>query len=572
MKKAIRIMIPILLVLAIILCTAWYLFIYDKEFTRDILLAGARHFEQQGNHTTAQWFYNLAYDQASDNDDVAIELSEQYKEHGNFTKAEYTLYKAIQDGGGANLYVALSKTYVEQDKLLDAVNLLNNATGVVKDTLEAMRPAAPSVSPDPDFYNQFISVSLAAESGKLYANITGQYPSVATDLYSEPISLTEGENTIYAIAVSDDGLVSPLAIYGYTVGGVIEQITFADAAIEQQIRQLLSVNENTVLYSNDLWEIKEFTVPADAKDYTDLKHLSFLEKLTIHDGAAGQLFNLSGMSNLTHLEIINTTVSTEELAVIGSFSKLQTLTLNNCGLSTTQPLSGLTALTYLDLSNNTIRDISALEAMIDLQELYLQRNALTDLDALQACTLLTKLDISYNTVTTLSPVLVLSALDWLDASQNSITSLSGIERLANLQHLYVGYNKLTDISPVADCTKLVDLVVGSNQLTDISDLSALTTMMYIDFSHNQVTTLPAWPKSCKLVTIDGSYNLLTSVDALAGLESLNNVYMDYNAGLSSIEKLASCHVLIRVNVYGTKVTEVSALTDQSVIVNYDPTQ
>ena len=48
--------------------------------------------------------------------------------------------------------------------------------------------------------------------------------------------------------------------------------------------------------------------------------------------------------------------------------------------------------------------------------------------------------------------------------------------------------------------------------------------------------------------------------------------MDYNENIKSVEPLANCHRLIRVDVYGTKVTEVTMLTDQSIIVNYNPVQ
>lgn len=571
MNKVIKVLIPVLLVLAIVLCSAWYLFIYDQDFTRDALLSGARYFEDNGKHTTAQWFYNMAYLQSSDNDAVAIELAEQYKDHNNYTKAEYTLYKAIQDGGGIDLYIALSKTYIEQDKLLDAANLLNNVTGQVKKQLEDMRPAMPTVSPEPGFYSQYISVNVTAESGTLYANTAGRYPSVKTDAYTEGFSLKEGENVIFAISVSDEGLVSPLAIYSYTIGGVIEELEFHDATLEALIRKELNAGENTVLYTNDLWNITELSVPAEVKDYTDLKHMSFLQSLTIRDGGINQISHLSGLSNLEHLDIQNTPISAEELEMIGTFTKLQTLTLNNCSLSTTAPLSGLTGLTYLDLSNNTIRDISALSEMSNLQELHLQRNALSGLDNIKNCTNLNKLDVSYNNITSIAPICSIENLEWLDVSHNSIASIAEIQTLSKLQHLYASYNQLTDISPVVGCKQLIDLSVGSNQLTDISSLSALNTIMFLDFSYNQVTTVPSWDKTCKLVTIDGSHNLLTSIDPLGGLEALNNVYMDYNAELSSIKALADCHRLIRVNVYGTKVKDVSALTDQSIIVNFDPT-
>ena len=128
MKKVIRILVPVLLVVAIIFCTTWYLLVYDRPITRDILLKIARFNDNHGNHNSAAWFYNLAYSQAGDNDAVAIELAEQYKAVGNFTKAEFTLSNAIADGGGVDLYIALCKTYVQQDKLLDAVTMLDNIT------------------------------------------------------------------------------------------------------------------------------------------------------------------------------------------------------------------------------------------------------------------------------------------------------------------------------------------------------------------------------------------------------------------------------------------------------------
>ena len=48
--------------------------------------------------------------------------------------------------------------------------------------------------------------------------------------------------------------------------------------------------------------------------------------------------------------------------------------------------------------------------------------------------------------------------------------------------------------------------------------------------------------------------------------------MDYNSGISSVKALASCPALIQVNVFGTGVTYVTPLTDQNIIVNYDPTK
>jgi len=146
MKKFFKIVIPILLVLAIIACIGWYLFIYDRDFTRDMLLNGARYFDERGNHTVSGWLYDQAYVQANNNDIVAIELADLHKADGNYTKAEYTLTRAISDGGSTELYLALCKTYMEQDKLLDIVKLLDSVLAdnstvdpMVKQELSALR-------------------------------------------------------------------------------------------------------------------------------------------------------------------------------------------------------------------------------------------------------------------------------------------------------------------------------------------------------------------------------------------------------------------------------------------------
>lgn len=573
MKKAFRIVIPIIFVLAIVLCMGWYLFSYDREFTRDSLLYCARHFDNKGNRALASWFYDRAYDQAGDNDDVAIELANQHKADGNYTQAEATLAKAIEDGGGIQLYIALCKTYAEQDKLLDCVTLLGSVTNPqIKAELEALRPAAPTATPAPGFYNQYISVTVTATEGNLYVKAAGEYPSIHKDAYTAPIPLVAGENTIYALTVADNGLVSPLSIFGYTVGGVIEEVKFTDPAVESQLRDMLQISPETVLYSNELWTLTSFTMPEDAKSFADLKYLPYLEELTIQNGHASDLSTISSLAKLTKLSIINTTVSADDLVVIGALPKLERLTLSNCNLSTTAGLEKATNLRYLDLSNNTIRNISGLAALSGLQEVYLQNNALNDLSSLSAIKTITKLNVSGNSLSSIAPICNISGMTWLDASNNQLTSIEQTGDLSMLKELYLSKNQITDVSALDSCTNLQILYLDSNLLTDISAVGGLNALTMLDFSNNQVTELPTFDDSCNLVEINGSHNLLENLDALGGLGHLNNVFMDYNENIESVEPLAACPILIRVDVYGTKVTDVTMLTDQSIIVNYNPVQ
>lgn len=577
MKKTIRIVLPIILAAAIVACTGWYLFIYDVGFTRDILLHAARFCESNGNHSASAWFYNCAYRHADDSDAVAIELANQYKNSGNYTKAEHTLSKAIADGGGVDLYIALCKTYVEQDKLMDAVNMLNNVTNKdVKAQLDMLRPAAPTCSPDPAstgaYYTQYITVTVSAESGRLYVSSDGEFPSMKEDKYQEGITLKDGKNVIYAVCVADNGLVSPTGIFGFTVGGVVEKVTFADAAVEAALRESLAVDAEKVLYTNDLWTIKEFKVPADATDLSDLRHMAFLEKLTLNTGLSGQLSHIAGLANLKELVVNDTSVSAEELTAIGRLPALTKLTMRNCSLSTTAGLEGADILTHLDLSSNAIRNITPLAGLSKLQEVNLSHNALDDLAALSALTSITSLDVSYNNLTSLSPLTSLVSLKKLVAGNNAVTEIGGFEKLTALTEADLSDNTIGSIAALGSCTELTKLNVSNNALTDISQLSGLNKLTDLNFSNNKITKLPQFSKDCALVNIDGSYNKLDTLAPLGGLKKLNNVFMDYNTGVSSVKALADCPMLIQVNVYGTKVTQVSSLTSQNIIVNYDPTR
>ncbi|MBP3305843.1 MAG: leucine-rich repeat domain-containing protein [Oscillospiraceae bacterium] len=570
MKRTLKRILPILLAIVVICSIIWYLFVYDRDFTRDMLLRQARYFESKGNHSAAAWLYNQAYLQAEENEGVAIELAEQFKAIGNYTKAEYTLTNAIANGGSAELYIALCKTYVEQDKLLDAVAMLDNITDpAIKAQLDKLRPEPPAVSHEPGFYSQYITVTIESIDGTLYITADGEYPSTENGPSDGSVTLAGGENTIYALTVGENGLVSPLAIYGYTVGGVIEEVTLADNTIDTLVRQTLGISEDALLYSNDLWQITSLTIPEGADSYEDLKWLPYLESLTIRDSSADGLGIIGSLSHLTELTLTECLISAQDLQAIASAAKLSKLTMSGCKLSGIEGLSGAGQLAYLDLSNNSIRDISALSFMSGLRYLDLSHNALTDLNALSSLSSLETLDVSYNSLSSITPLSSCTGLQTLNISNNTIAALNGINNLTGLSVLYAGYNGLTDISPLSACADLTELDISSNSLTDIGPLASLSKLQNLNFSRNEVTTLPAWSKNCALIYIDGSYNSLTTISGLAGYANLNYVLMDYNK-ISSVNALSTCPNLIKVSVYGNPVKNVSALTDQSIIVNYTP--
>ena len=570
MKSSLKRILPILLAILVLCSIFWYLFVYDRNFTRDLLLWSAQTLEQNGNHSAAVWFYRQAYVQSGDDQAVAIALARQFKDSGNYTQAEATLSNAIAENPSAELYVELSKTYVEQNKLLDAVNMLENITDPgMKAQLEAMRPATPVTDTPPSYYNQYIDVAISCGTGTLYVSTDREYPSITEDLYTDRISLPGGETMVYALAVGDNGLVSHLAVFGYTIGGVVEPVTLADKAVEDSIRKILGFSAEQTILTSDLWGITEFTVPQDTLDFSDLKYLTGLNKLVIRDCSFKELSAISSLTQLTDLEIRNFSLSNSDLSAIAGLPNLTRLTLSDCSLSTIEKLSSLRNLVYLDLSGNTIRDIDALSFMSELHELDLSSNAVTSLNAISGLQKLARLDLYGNSVSSLIPISSCTGLVWLDVSANRLDSLSGVESMKQLSCLYAASNALTDISLVTANTILMELDISDNNLTDISALSQLMQLQGLNFSHNQVTALPEFSKDCSLIVIDGSYNQLGTLVPLGGLTMLNKVILDYN-NIYWVDPLAKCYNLVQLDIFGNPISDVSKLTEMGVIVNYSP--
>ncbi len=571
MKQAIKVIVPLLLGIAILFSIGWYFLEYDTDFTRDFLLEQARVQEENGNHRVAVWLYELAYRQSDDNDLVAIELAGHFKSIGNYAKAESTLSKAIEDGGSLELYIALCKTYVEQNKLMDAVHMLDQVSNPeIKAELSAMRPAVPKASSPSGFYSQYIQVSLEASSGTLYYSTDGEYPSLVTDAYTAPIKLSGGDTTVFALAVGENGLVSSPAVFSYTVGNVIEEVIFEDTSMETAIRELLNIGADRKIFSNELWNISEFTVPASAASCADLKWLPNLTSIVISNAAFPDLQVLGKLKKLETLLVVDSVISTADLKVIASLPKLSALALRGCSLSSIDALAAATELWYLDLRDNTIRDIGVLSNMKKLQALYISHNALVSLESIADLTGLMLLDVSYNSIVTTKPLQHLVNLTELDISANGLMKLEGMEKLTELTAFAAAHNKFVEVDALSACKKLKKLDVSHNHLLNIKVAAELPALEELNFSYNEVSSLPAFQAGSPMKIINGGYNQLSSLDNLAKLAKLEYIYMDYNSNVKSVNALVKCTALKVVNIYGTKVTNVQKLTDMGVLVNYKP--
>lgn len=572
MKKTLKIVLPILLVFSLLVVGYWFFFQYRVDLTTGLLRSVASSQLESGHFGMAIRCYRWANSLDPQDTELAMELAEAYRQSGNYTKTESVLVHAIYDApADARLYEALSRVYVDQDKLLDAQRMLDTVSDPeVMEELSAKRPAAPVLSPEGAFYSDYISVEAACpdENTSCYLTFDGSYPSMQTDAYAGPVTLPAGETTICAVAVNEAGLVSPAVYAGYTVTGVVEEVEFHDAALLSAVQELLHRGHRAIR-TDDLWDIEELTLPEGITDTQDLRWFTGLRKLTATDMPELDYSFLAAMPELRYLELEHCVVTNENLEQIAACSKLDVLILANCGLSRINPLGELTGLRVLDLSENSIGNIDALMSLAALDELYLGHNALTRVPVMRGLRSIRILDLSYNSLNYINGISACTTLERLNLSHNKLSSLTPLSALTELVWLNCSNNAIDDAAPLAPCTKLEGFLSSNNKLPEVEFLSGCPNIREVNIDYNDVVSAPEFQKDCPLETFSAAHNFLDSLNGLSGLQKLKAVYADYN-NIKDLSPLLSCPALIQVDVYNTNVRSGGELAEKGVVVNYTP--
>lgn len=552
MKHALKIILPLLLVVALLVGACCFFLIARRDVTESILLYWGDHFYDGGRYNRAITFYKLANRFEPDNALTATWLAEAYKRSGNYTKAEYTLVSAItQNPDSAELYIALSRVYVEQDKLLDAATMLGRISNdAVREQIAALRPAAPVIEPASGSYTEYIDVTISAQSGSIYAVLNSDFPASEDDRYTAPISLEAGESKIVAVSVADNGLVSDAAYAGYTVGSVVEEVTLQDAALDGYVRELLGKNAASRLMTDELWQLETLELPETVSALDDLRYFTGLRSLSLHNGSASlELSVLSQLPTLRELDLSGCMLSTAAMNTIVTLPELTSLKLSGCAIADINALVGLQKLEVLDLSNNTISDLTALSALLALRELDLTNNPITSLSNLKNCT----------------------QLEVLRADNCAISRVAGLAEHTQLREVYLSGNSITDISVLESCPAVEKLDVSNNALTDIAVVSGLEKLVDLDVSHNALTVLPMFDAQTPLWHVDITGNQIADLSGLVGNETVNFIYADYNK-ISSLTGLDTCLMLVQIDVWDNPVDaeQVKQLQEMGILVNYNP--
>lgn len=565
--KALKIIIPVLLI-ALIGVGVFFYSTSDFQLSAEYHIKRAESAYDRGRLLSAADHYEMALDKSPDDIDTTLALAGIYTELGNYTKTEYTLVRGISFmPAQTQLYIALSRAYVAQDKLLDAVTMLSGISNPSADEIiSAMRPVPPTVSPGGGEYEEYLNISLSYSAGcNAYFSTDGSYPSTVEGMYGDAFEITES-TTLTAISVSAEGLVSEPVTVDFSISHVVVDVAFTDPEIERVVREVLEADEGTILTTEDLWKIQTLTIPETALTLEDLRWFSELPGIVFTSVEGFDLTQLNQLENLKELTVAGCRLSSAEMQIIGSLTGLVYLDVSGTTIASLDPLRSLTGLRALLASDNNIVSLKPLSGLTGIEILDISFNAVDDLSPLSGMISMRSINLSYNLLSDIGALSSMKQLYYVNISNNSISSVSALEGTAALEDFDCSYNTVATLEPLRKSTAMKTLSVQNNKLTNIDIVSGMTSLSYLNASYNELTDVPSFLNHDSLIRIYLTNNMLTTIESFVGAPSLNYLDLDYNE-IEDVTALAGNFVLVELNVFGNNVTETRVLTDAGIIVN-----
>ena len=341
------------------------------------------------------------------------------------------------------------------------------------------------------------------------------------------------------------------------------------------------------------------------------KYQRQLEEVDCVNQTAIDLIGVERFSNL-HYFYLDHVPTISSLSTLAKLANLKELGLNNTGVFdadvTLNFLSGLLNLTRLDLSNNNVTDsrLASLQVLIDqhaldLNALVLSHNPITNIGSLGSFLNLKILHLDNTQVSDYAPLAKLTKLEEVSLASNGLSDLAPLvntlANLSNLKRLHLENNPFPDLSPIEPLKQLTELWVGRDgtdpepahrittleplrnftALTDLrfennavdstslSFLADLTSLEALAFANNKIDLLAALTKLKKLRILSASGNQITQAHLvdIQGLTNLEFLALDNSSALADIKNLASMTKLRSLSLSNNQISDVSPLAGMS---------
>lgn len=234
----------------------------------------------------------------------------------------------------------------------------------------------------------------------------------------------------------------------------------------------------------------------------------------------------------------------------------------------------------LYLSGYNIRNISAIEHFVQLNEIDFSRNQITELEPLEHLYQLKRLNLRENRIENISHLQNLIGIEYLSLGNNLIDNVTYLKGLTNLIELNLLDNRISDVSPLKDLYKLEtlhlhsnriesaddlkylkelrSLSIGNNSLSEISFLSALTKLRELGINQNQISDLSPLADMSNLFLLSITQNKVEDISPLKGLKSIQRLYASNN-NISDISALSELKTLTKLGLSQNKIKDITPL-------------
>jgi hypothetical protein len=304
---------------------------------------------------------------------------------------------------------------------------------------------------------------------------------------------------------------------------------------------------------------------------TDLfpaRTLTHIESLTITGTAISDLSPIQYNTRIRELYLDSTSVAS--LMPIRDFTALEVLQCSNTFVDSLEYIRNLSNIKDLRCKYTPVQNLAPLGDMINLQNLSIAGTKVDNLEAIQYLVTLKRINLENTPVTDLSPLGKLDSLEIIDADQTGISSLEPLGSLASLQKIYCDQTRIT--RPVANAFMAAHpgvLVIYESQ-----ELSGWWAGLNLDWQtvfkgYVQLDAVPTTEQLHKLtlvneVNVEGNSNI-TSLEPLAKLSNL----IELKAGKTLVSDLAPLSELVDLKNISCPDTRISSLMPLKTLGNLE---
>ena len=262
----------------------------------------------------------------------------------------------------------------------------------------------------------------------------------------------------------------------------------------------------------------------------------------------------SDMARLTQIHADEKGI--RDLTGLEAAVNLERIEMRGNQISDLTPLAGLIRLNNIKLRGNAIRDVSPLAGLINVDWLGLEENVIEDLSPLKGLVKLNGIGLEGNPVSDISPLASLISLEGIGAQWTPIRDFSALAKLPRLQ--WIELANLSKMPSLIGLRRLRRLVITDGNLSDISAVAELTQLTELNLERNAISNIAPLAKLKNLKRLYLNGNIISDVSALASLTALEALELHDNT-ISDVSPLAKLTRLERLNLANNAISDVSVL-------------